>query len=70
MISHKSQAAEHEGRNLWLLTLPRHLSLITAFLIYFERGPTQYRTVPLEAPAVRSVLSLGHYARLELDAET
>jgi len=27
------------------------LSLITAFLIYFERGATQYRTVALEAPA-------------------
>jgi len=46
------------------------LSLITVFLIYFERGATQYRTVALEAPAVRSVLSLGHYDRLELDAET
>jgi len=50
--------------------ITHHLSLTTAFLIYFERGTTQYRTVLLEAPAVGSVLSLGHLDRLELDAET
>jgi hypothetical protein len=59
-----------EMRNCEIGSHPPKLSLPSPFLIYFERGATEFRTEPLAAPHVRLDSLLDTTTGLEFDAET